>query len=283
MAEAPDQECMADNGGDLAGIVGPLKGMLVKQTARGCCQECMGCEAKSEFQVSDFEPSMTDGVLLTEGAMDKTNILYTLEQSSFFCRCCWRDGRPFEMPVSVGGEAGGAQLVNFKKPCGFPIMFTVPINGDSSVDVPCCCMLPELVTIAQDGRELSKTKYLCDACLYVPKLMYQEKAADGSWENVYRIRPETCCCGCCILPRCKKGCCSIPFLIWDEKTGEKLPNEFDDDASITKLFAGLKKECCTTADNFSISFPKDTTPERKIGLLGSTFLLDFVVFERQTQ
>lgn len=284
---APDQQCMDENGGGgggLAEVVGPMKGMLVKQTARGCLQECMGCEAKSEFQISDFDPSMTDGVFLVEGAMDKKNEMYALEKSSCLCRLCWRDGRPFDMPVTVGGEEGGAQLVNFKKPCGCPVVQTIQLN-ENSVEIPCCCMLPEVTAVQPDGRETSRTKYQCDLCLYVPKLMYQEQT-NGVWEDIYKIRPETCCAGCCIMVKCSgKGCCSVPFLLWDAKSGEKVQTEFDGDgeAAITKLWAGLKKECCTTADNFAITFPKECTPERKIGLLGSTFLLDFTVFERQQQ
>jgi hypothetical protein len=50
---------------------------------------------------------------------------------------------------------------------------------------------------------------------------------------------------------------------------------------ILKVWAGLKKECCSTADTFAVFFPPGCTPERKAGLLGTTFLLDFTVFERQ--
>ena len=52
---------------------------------------------------------------------------------------------------------------------------------------------------------------------------------------------------------------------------------------IRKVWAGLKKECCTTADTFAVFFPRGASARRKAGLLGLTFLLDFTIFERQGQ
>jgi len=288
MGEAPKQEGMGGGEG-IEEMVGGLSGLLVKQTARGCLQECMGCEAKSEFVVSEFDPSMHVGSALTDGAMDKPNIMYALESSSCCCRLCWRDGRPFDMPVSKGGEAGGGPIVNFKKPCGLPLNMAVPVNKDGgTVDVPCCCMLPEIYTVGLGAadEETSRTKYQCDICLNVPKLMYQEKT-NGAWEDIYKIRPETCCIGCCIKPRCGGGrMCTIPFYLWDAKNPDQkvlVGGKEESPAMIEKVWAGLAKECCTTADTFAIVFPDDIKPERKMGLLGATFLLDFVVFERQQE
>jgi len=62
----------------------------------------------------------------------------------------------------------------------------------------------------------------------------------------------------------------------DEKIGAE---QGDQAPQITKVWAGLKKECCSTADNFAVFFPQGCTPERKAGLLGSTMLVDFVFFE----
>ena len=82
-------------------ILAPHQALLVKQTMRGCLQECMGCEAKSEFKISPMDWGyLESGGLLKEGAMTQADILYALEQSGFCVRLCWRDGRPFlEAPL----------------------------------------------------------------------------------------------------------------------------------------------------------------------------------------
>ena len=43
----------------------PRNAAQVKQSMRGCLQECMGCEAKSEYRVSemDFDYIMDTGIL----------------------------------------------------------------------------------------------------------------------------------------------------------------------------------------------------------------------------
>ena len=44
---APKQQNMGTGG--LFGFLSPYRGLLVKQTTRGCLQECCGCEARSEY------------------------------------------------------------------------------------------------------------------------------------------------------------------------------------------------------------------------------------------
>ena len=50
--EAPKQAGMA--GGDFA-FLDRHNSLLVKQSMRGCLQECMGCEATSEFNIATKE------------------------------------------------------------------------------------------------------------------------------------------------------------------------------------------------------------------------------------
>lgn len=261
---------------------GDRKGLLVKQTMRGCFQECLGCEAKSEFKISDLDWQDVDGYKLKSrpDGMERKDIMYAIEKSSFFMRCCWRDGRPFNMKVSEGGEPGGAEIVNFRKPCGFPLNFSIPTR-DGSIDCPCCCLLPKVSTETPDGTPLdSESIYICDRNLCVPKLQYAEEG-----QPVYIVKPETCCGGCCIScnPCTGKGLLYMPFYFHDPKTEEVVGGKYggEDTPQIRKVWAGLKKECCSTADTFAIFFPSEITAKRKAGLLGLTFLLDFTVFERQ--
>jgi hypothetical protein len=260
-------------------LLGDKNGVLVKQTMRGCLQECLGCEAKSEFKISKMEHEWMDGYKILDQGQNQEDIMYALEESSFFCRCCWRDGRPFDMVVSEGSEKGGQELLHFVKPCSFPLYFSIPTK-DGSVDCPCCCFLPKLSTTLPGGTELgNESAYICDQNLCVPKLKYSENG-----QAVYILKPETCCGGCCIsCEPCGKGCIYIPFYFHDPESGDVVGGSYDgkDTPQIRKVWAGLKKECCSTADTFAVMFPKDINTNRKAGLLGLTFLLDFTVFERQ--
>jgi len=277
-------------GGNLGAFFAP-DALLVKQTMRGCLQECFGCEARSEFEVAPLDWSQVDGYKISEGALAQGNTMYALEQSGFFIRCCWEDGRPFDMKVSqwvadakTNKETAGTgmPLVNYKKECGCPLNFTVPLGDAGEVTCPCCFNLPAVEMTSPDGSPLgSLSKYICDINLLVPKLQYEEPAGNP----VYVVKPETCCGGCCMKCSCGgKGCVMIPFYFHDPQTGEPISPGYQPDApQIRKVWAGFKKECCSTADTFAVKFPDGIDAKRKAGLLGMTFLIDFTVFERQNE
>lgn len=266
----------------------PHDAMLVKQTMRGCLQECLGCEAKSEFEVAPLDFNQIDNFKVSEEALAVPNTLYALENSSCLMRLCWRDGRAFEMDVSQWvadprtqkETAGtGQRLMNFKKDCGCPLTCFVPLGEDGGVDVPCCCMLPALKMHDNSGQETGVvSKYICDLNLWVPKLQYEEQG-----QPVYMVKPETCCGGCCIKCSCGgKGCLVVPFYFHDPQSGLPISPGYEPNApQIRKVWAGLKKECCSTADTYAIKFPEGIDSRRKAGLLGMAFLIDFTVFEKQ--
>merc|ERR1712190_338797 len=66
-----------------------------------------------------------------------------------------------------------------------------------------------------------------------------------------------------------------PFHFRDPKTKEPLANG----SGIAKLWSGMKKECCSDADNFALKFPTDSKIAQRKGLLGLNFLIDLVWFE----
>lgn len=261
------------------------EGMLVKQTMRGCLCNALGCQSKQEYFVSgvDYKFLATTGV--QEGTASLPNDMYILENSSCCCRLFWRDGRPLQFNVSMGAEEGGPPVARYTKPCGCPLYFRVPVpvnqEGDvAEVNCPCCCFLPSLSLEDGKGGEASRSEYLCryNSCC-IPQLMYYEQD-----EPVYFLAPDTCCAGLCI--QCKGGgkgavCAQVPFYFRDPVTEEKLPAREGQAPQISKLWSGLTKEFCTTADNFAVMFPDGIDNKRKAGLLGLTLLLDFTVFERQ--
>jgi hypothetical protein len=79
----------------------------------------------------------------------------------------------------------------------------------------------------------------------------------------------------------------IPFFI-RTPAGEKIPaaaqfGEDPDDAfaQINKVWSGLKKECCSDADNFQVIFHAGVDARTKATLVGANVALDFVWFETQ--
>ena len=76
----------------------------------------------------------------------------------------------------------------------------------------------------------------------------------------------------------------MPFYIRKHDTLEKIqggPGGQGLEAQIRNVWAGLKKECCTSANNYYIVFPAGESTPMKAALVGSMVLLDFTVFEEK--
>ena len=84
-----------------------LPDFFAKQTRRGCVQELMGCEAKTEFKIATL-------------ADRETNLFYALEESPCWKRLLCGGFRDWTMNVTAGGDAGGAPISKFHRPlrCG---------------------------------------------------------------------------------------------------------------------------------------------------------------------
>ena len=83
----------------------------------------------------------------------------------------------------------------------------------------CCQPHPYLETKDADGKTIGKTEFVCDWWIFVPKF----DIYDGSGEKKYRLRPDTCIGGCCVMCRCGgKGsggkCCRLPYIVRDPNT-----------------------------------------------------------------
>ena len=266
-------------------VLGPQDVISVQQTPRGCLQECLGCSARSEFRLyGGFHENMRNNILPGQDlGPDSLQIAHMLEESPF-CpdRCFWSGMRKFSIPIKVPDADGELMMYNEKD-------FSMPthciVHGqDGDIVIPCCCYLPTLKTYTADKTYVGKTKYVCDMYLCVPKL----RTYDADDNPMYLIRPDTCCLGC--LPTCGgcgKGssCIYMPFYIRPhDKVDEKITGAAGGkgmEAQIRNVWAGAKKECCTSADNYFVVFPEGSTTATKAALLGSTVLLDFTVFEEK--
>lgn len=136
----------------------------------------------------------------------------------------------------------------------------------------CCCCLPYLETHDSAGKLLGSSKYICDLWCCVPKFAVKDEFGT----EVYRVRPDTCCCGCCmkcVIGQAGGRCCSIPFKLRDPITREPVA-----DAEVTELWAGIKKACCQR-NNFAIKFPPNASDAVKSTILGLGLLIDITIFE----
>lgn len=130
--EAPKQMDI-DMGSEskLEAAFGPHEALLVKQTMRGCLQECLGCDAKSEYKVAPFSADQMDGYRVSDMAMSVPDVLYATEESSCCCRVCNPAGRNFQLQISEGGGPGGEKVLYYDKPLTCPAFIVVQSeNGD---------------------------------------------------------------------------------------------------------------------------------------------------------
>lgn len=298
-------------------MLGPYDVISVEQTPRGCLQEAFGCTARNEFVLYGGyrEGRMSHNIFSGSGGPKEfTNeqIGHMLEESPFFPdRCFWSGMRKLQMPIKAPNQDGEVML-NVVKDFSMPTHCIVHGN-DGDLVIPCCCYLPSMRTVAPDGTIIGKAKYVCDSkcvnriaptplpcprsvplltarvfgsrsCrLFVPKIMSYDQ--DGNKQ--YLVRPDTCCADCCPVCECGNrggNCLYMPFFIRDPMTLEKLPGgpgAQGEPAQIRNLWAGMKKECCTSANHYFIAFPQGVTTATKGSLIAATALLDFTVFEEK--
>jgi len=229
--------------------LGPLASLYVMQTKRGCFQELMGCDAKSEFLISTKEDQ-------------KTVLFYALEESSFCIRLICKASRPLKMTIYKGGKGDmSTPMLVLDRPYRFPL-------GQCK----CCCYQEISVSTPENIKigSAKETMYFCP----IPSFMI----LDGSGGKKYELSMPVCCGGMCVNV-CAEGCCNckIPFYIY--APGGRQGGEEAVKGKIIKEWGGLATELFTSADKFSVEFPKDATPEDKAALLAGVMLVDYNFFE----
>lgn len=285
--QPPEQQMMAVPVGHESGApwqsgdeIAAASGLTIKQATSECCK-FFCCQPNIHFNIHPFK----DGNKLDP--QENLPTIGFIQEDAGYCGRCWSCSNPGcrQTKYSVHGGASqedkgkigqGPVLMTHEKGYTCPVT-TVLYVEDNEVRVPCCCCLPYLDTKNKEGQKIGETKYLCDACLLVPKF----GVFNASGEQVYYIAPDTCCGGCCVQLKCGKGakCCHEPYYIRDPKSKDQKLKAHGGDAEITELWDGLKKECCTLKNTFSLDFPNGATPEMKKTLIGSVLLLDMTYFE----
>ena len=218
------------------------------------------------------------------------------EESTFVQRCCW-------------GNAPGCRETKFVQHSGMPpdalqredwqcciiqcdttsdlltpndLSLNVVAIHEKDMTCPtgCCCYPPYLITkSAQDGTILGQTKFICDACIFVPKFHVYNRYGHVQ----YLLRPDTCVCGLCVMPRCggRRGkCCRVPYLIRHPITQQPVYAKVQEGTGqITFLWSGWMNELCFNRHAYQIAFPHQATQEERLVLIGSSILVDVALYE----
>ena len=224
--------------------------MEIRQTRRGCFQELLGCEAKTEFKYF----------------IGSDQIAQSLDDDDCFCRMCCGPIHPFKTAVKELNTE--AELVTLDRPLACAV-------GACK----CCCY--QEADITSDGAKIGHIKeeyYYC-----VPRF----NITDHDDQPLYKMHSPTClggmCVDCCAEGNpCGKGCCRVSFRFYDA-------NQADTDGDAEYLGSVLKKpkstmtEIFTDADAFEVKFPTEATPAQKGIFIASTIFLNALFFEYQDQ
>lgn len=230
-------------------------GVMLKQETSQCCR-CLCCQPPIDFLIQDFSADWQPGDELQTK-------LYIKEESGYWGRCfsCFAPAsRSLRYNVHDGSDAQAPVIMSHYKETTLPHCcrcFLPTPDGPVPIPFCCCCCLPYLTTADARGQVLGTTRYVCDAFPSVPKF----DVFDERDERTYRVKPDTCCAGCCV--RCRFGtqgadqtgrkqkkCCKVPFHI----RAPHEPFEKLSDAELTELWSGWKTECCTGKVTFGLKF-----------------------------
>nr|XP_027201885.1 phospholipid scramblase 1-like isoform X1 [Dermatophagoides pteronyssinus] len=127
----------------------------------------------------------------------------------------------------------------------------------------------------------------CNSCLF-PCCLQKLDVYSGEYK-LGSVRQEwtVCCPAFSILNATGKKVLRIkgPFLTFSCCCGNVKFNVVSNDGTtqvgkISKQWSGLVREMFTDADHFGVKFPRDLDVSIKAVLLGATFLIDFMFFEK---
>jgi len=173
------------------------------------------------------------------------DVFYAKEDTDCCTRQCCGPGRPFEMNILNNQMQEVLHLVR-------------PLRCQACC-FPCC--LQELEVHSPPGTIIGTVEQ--EWSIFYPKFVIKDERG----EPILRINGPFCGCECCS---------DVDFILTSVATEQEV-------GKISKQWSGLGKEIFTDADNFGINFPIDLDVKVKATLLGATFLIDFMYFEKQDQ
>lgn len=226
--------------------IGDTDTIVMNQLRKGCIQECLGCEAKTEFDVYKDKER-------------KEKIATAVEESSCLIRILCSGCHPYTMAVKEVDS--GDEIVTVDRP------FTCPMGS-------CKCCLYQTMTVSSAGTKLGVITEDCFYC--VPHFT----VTGASGETIYKLEPPTCLGGMCINCCAEgnplgKGCCKASIRIY-------APDKVEQGSQlgmIMKVKKSFLTEMVSDANRFEIDFPKEATLEQKGILMGATIFMNSLLFE----
>lgn len=217
----------------------------MRQTRRGWLQECLGCEAKTEFKYF----------------IGDQQVFHSLEDASCLCRFCFSPCHNYTMVIKELNT--DAEIVTVDRP------FTCPPN-------PCKCCCYQKATFSSNNNKLGTMVETCYFC--VPSF----KIYDHNESYLYLVHPPTCCGGICINccaegNPCGKGCCKQSFRIYKSEVGNQGGDEYE--GLILKKPKSAMTEIFTDSNAFEIDFPKNATADQKGILTGAAIFINSLFYE----
>jgi hypothetical protein len=225
-----------------------MKKLSVRQTRRGCFQELLGCEAKTEMKY------------FTEGT---DQIATSLEDSDCCLRLFCAPIRPFKTEVKELETE--AEILTVERPLACAV-------------APCKCCCYQSMTFSSGGNDLGKIDEEYFYC--VPRFTI----SDEKGNEVYKVHQPTCVGGMCVNcftegnPCCGSGCCKVAFHIYPASQ-EDTDGDANYDGKIVKVPKSLMTELFTEAEAFDITFPEDASSQQKAMLTGTALFINANFFE----
>ncbi|OWF37708.1 phospholipid scramblase 3-like [Mizuhopecten yessoensis] len=176
--------------------------------------------------------------------------MYVTEESDTCERLCF-------LPVQRGlvlhvTDVNGQEIAQIKK------NFKCCAGGSCCASADCCAM--EMWVDQPVGRTLAHVRQMVYCCS--PKF----HVFDGNGTQVFEVTGP-----CCI--------CQGPGCYGDIEYPLTNPGGSDANARVTKIWDGAGRACCTHANTFGCHFPANMDVQQKLSVFGSTFVLDYLLYE----
>lgn len=228
--------------------------IVVKQTRKGCFQQCLGCDPNQEFKIT------------TEAkheAKDKEHLFYAVEKTNCCLRFICGGMRPYTIDMHEGPTKESPVFMSVKRP--FAMSMGRGLMSPAFLCEYCCPQKVEFL----DGEKKKFGKAQMDPCYCCnPSMTIYDEAGKAEFTVTQDI------CGHLMQCKCKR----IDFDI--RKAGSK-----DITGTTSKLWGGWGKEIFTDADTFLSKWEAmaaDLTPAQKARIAGTTFLINQMFFERDS-
>lgn len=169
-------------------------------------------------------------------------VFYAVEDTDCCTRNCCGPVRPFDMKIL---DHTKREVIHLYRPLRCSTCW-------------CPCFLQKLEVMAPPGNIIGYVVQEWSIC--APSFAIQNAASD----TVLRIEG----------PLCTFSLCGdVEFKVMSKDGSVQV-------GKLSKQWSGLVREAFTDADHFGISFPMDLDVNIKAVLLGATFLIDFMFFEK---